>query len=235
MAHEQKSEADITEAELPTAKTEGSDEDQASLEAAQGEGEAGSEAQDEQLDSLRKELEQVRTKEAEYLEGWQRARAELANARKRFDREQRNTYANAKAGLFSHLLPIVDDFERAFDTLPENLSGEEWLEGIKLVFHKLNRMLEQEGVEPVESVGAQFDPFFHEALTHEPSETVPEGHVIGELQTGYRMGDRVLRPSLVRVSSGLPSEESRDEGAAARGDETTEELADIEESELDDE
>jgi len=156
----------------------------------------------DELDALRQELEEARAKEAEYLDGWQRAMAELANARKRFQREQEHSYTNAKAGVLASLLPIVDDVERALDTVPEALSNEPWFEGLTLILRKQQRFLEQEGAEPIETAGQEFDPFLHEAVTHEPSETVPQGHVIAELHKGYKVGDRVLRPSMVRVSSG---------------------------------
>jgi molecular chaperone GrpE len=164
------------------------------------------------LATLRQELEQARAREGEYLDGWQRARAELANARKRFQREQDRVYTTTKAGIFAHLLPIVDDFERAFETMPDDLSDLTWIEGIRLIQHKFETLLDQEGVEPVEALGQPFDPFLHEALTHEPSGTVPEGHVIGVLQKGYTLGDRVLRPSVVRVSSGPPPEPELEKG-----------------------
>jgi molecular chaperone GrpE len=167
----------------------------------------------DEVAAIRDELEQAKAREAEYLDGWQRARAELSNARKRFRRDQEQAYANAKADLLVRLLPIVDDFERAFETLPEDLSLPDpapvslhWLEGMRLVWRKFQLLLEQEGVVPIEAVGKAFDPFLHQAVTHEPSAEVPEGHVIDEMQRGYMVGDRVLRPSVVRVSSGPPPE-----------------------------
>jgi molecular chaperone GrpE len=174
----------------------------------EGEGTAGSaeEAPVDELVALRQELEQAKAKEAEYLDGWQRARAELANARKRFQREQDQAYTTAKAGIFACLLPVVDDFERALETLPDGLADLTWTEGIRLIEHKLETLLDREDVEPIEAMGQPFDPFLHEAVTHEPSGTVPEGHVIGVMQKGYKLGDRVLRPSVVRVSSGPPPE-----------------------------
>jgi molecular chaperone GrpE len=158
----------------------------------------------DELEALQQELEGVKAKEAEYLDGWQRARAELANARKRFERERVQAYTNAKADILARLLPIVDDLERAFDTLPDNLSHLTWIEGIALIQRRLQLLLEQDGVTPIEALEQEFDPFLHQAVTHEPSETVPVGHVISELQKGYRVGDRVLRPSMVRVSAGPP-------------------------------
>jgi molecular chaperone GrpE len=169
----------------------------------------------DELVVLRQELDKARTQEAEYLDGWQRARAELSNARKRFQREQEQAYGNAKADVLIRLLPIVDDLERAFETLPGNLSSLTWTEGLRLVQHKFQVLLEQEGVVPIEAAGQEFDPFLHQAVTHEQSDEVPAGHVIGELQKGYRVSDRVLRPSVVRVSAGAPEQEPEVEVEAA--------------------
>jgi molecular chaperone GrpE len=166
-------------------------------------------AEEEPVDettALRQELEETAAKAAEYLDGWQRARAELANARKRFERERQQVYSNARGDVLAQILPLLDDFERAVETLPPNLSRLTWIEGVLLIHRKLQLLLEQAGVTTIEAAGQEFDPFQHEAVTHEPSETVPEGHVIAELQKGYQLGDRVLRPSVVRVSSGSPPE-----------------------------
>ena len=163
------------------------------------------------LDALRQELEEARAKEAEYLDGWQRARAELSNARKRFERDRKHAYANAKADLLVRLLPIIDDFERAFETLSEDLASDAWVEGVKLVQQKAQGLLEQEGVTPIDAVGQEFDPLLHQAVTHEVSEEVPEGHVIAEMQRGYSIGERVLRPCMVRVSAGPPPEPEPEE------------------------
>ncbi len=160
----------------------------------------------DELALLRQELEEARAKEAEYLDGWQRARAELANARKRFEREQAQAWTNAKADLMVRLLPAVDDFERAFERLPDELLDLDWVEGVRLIQRKFQMLLEQEGVVAIEADEQAFDPTVHQALTHEPSEDVPAGHVIAEVEKGYMMGDRVLRPSTVRVSSGPPPE-----------------------------
>ena len=161
----------------------------------------------DEVTALRQELEESKEKQAEYLDGWQRARAELSNARKRFQREQEQAYTNAKANVLMRLLPIVDDFQRAFETLPPEVADQPWIEGVRLIRHKFQSLLDQEGVTPIETAGQAFDPYLHQAVTHEPSETIPEGQVIGEMQKGYMLGERVLRPSVVRVSSGPPPEE----------------------------
>lgn len=158
----------------------------------------------DEVEALRQELAETKAQEAEYLDGWQRARAELSNARKRFQRDRDQAYANAKGSVLAQVLPVVDDFERALGTMPEDIAEHTWTEGIVLIQRNLERLLAQSGVTAIDAAGQEFDPFLHEALTHEPSDTVPEGHVIAELQKGYQMGDRVLRPSVVRVSAGEP-------------------------------
>ncbi len=174
----------------------------------------------DELTLLRHELQEARAKEAEYLDGWQRARAELANARKRFEREREQTYSNAKADILTRLLPVVDDFERALETLSDNPSQHTWTEGVLLIHRKLQLLLEQDSVASIEAVGQEFDPVLHQAITHEHSEEVPRGRVIDELQKGYTMGDRVLRPSMVRVSAGPQAEDEpqiAEEEEAAEG------------------
>jgi molecular chaperone GrpE len=181
-------------------------EEASAVEEAAPEGDVDVPEEADELTVLRLELEKTKAKEAEYLDGWQRARAELANARKRFQREQEQAYANAKADLLVRLLPTVDDFELAFESLPDNPSSRGWVEGIRLIQQKLQGLLEQEGVTPIEATGHEFDPLLHQAVTHEPSEEVPDGCVIAEMQRGYKVGERVLRPSVVRVSAGPPPE-----------------------------
>jgi molecular chaperone GrpE len=200
MAKEQKQKAE--EATAAQGQEPEMDEEELTEVLAEGPEEVGAEEAVDELALLRQDLEEARAKEAEYLDGWQRARAELANARKRFERERAQAYANAKADVMARLLPMVDDFERAFEIVPDDLSDLDWVEGVRLIQRKSQALLEQEGVVPIEAVEQEFDPRFHQALTHEPAEDVPEGHVIAEVQKGYRMGDRVLRPSTVRVSSG---------------------------------
>jgi molecular chaperone GrpE len=162
----------------------------------------------DEMATLRQRLEEEETKAAEYLDGWQRARAELANARKRWERDSAQTYTNALADSVAKLLPVIDDFERAIETLPDNLSGLTWIDGVLLIFRKLQMVLEQHGVVPIEAEpGMPFDPALHEAITHESHDAYEAGAIIGEFQKGYRLADRVVRPALVRVSSGSPAVE----------------------------
>ncbi|MDH4136369.1 MAG: nucleotide exchange factor GrpE, partial [Anaerolineae bacterium] len=148
----------------------------------------------DELTALRQELEEQTSKAAEYLDGWQRARAEFANYKKRIEKEQEDMVKFANGAFITRLLPVMDDFERAFQTLPLELMGMTWLEGIALVQRKLQMLLEQEGVTVIETEEQMFDPTLHQAVTHEESEEHEEGQIIGEMQKGYKMGDKVLRP-----------------------------------------
>jgi molecular chaperone GrpE len=169
----------------------------------------------DELATLRQRLEEEQAKTSEYLDGWQRARAELANARKRWERESAQTYANALTDSIARLLPVVDDFERAIETLPDNLSGLTWIDGILLIYRRLQSILEQQGVVPIEAEAeTPFDPTRHQAVTHEPHDTLEAGIIIGEFQKGYRLDDRIVRPALVRVSSGPPAADAENQETA---------------------
>ncbi|MFZ5915397.1 MAG: nucleotide exchange factor GrpE [Chloroflexota bacterium] len=158
---------------------------------------------------LRQQLEELQAQSAEYLDGWQRARAEMINARKRWEREAAQAYTNTVVDVISRLLPVVDDFERAVASAPAPAGDESWANGVLMIFRKLLAFLEQHGVTPIKvEPGAAFDPSEHEAVTHEPHEALAAGAVIAEFQRGYRLGDRVVRPAMVRVSAGSPAAES---------------------------
>jgi molecular chaperone GrpE len=154
----------------------------------------------EQIEQLRRELEAAKAKGEEHLYNWQRSAADFANYRRR-NEEERNVVAQfASAALISRLLAVLDDFDRALDNVPED-AHESWVEGVRLVERKLRGLLEAEGVTPIEAVGQPFDPNVHEAVVHEETTARPDNEVIGELQRGYRLHDRVIRPSLVRVAN----------------------------------
>jgi molecular chaperone GrpE len=150
--------------------------------------------------SLAEQLTAAEAKAAEYLDGWQRARAEFANARKRLEKERGEAYLNASVDIAGQLLPILDDFDRALNSVPANIAQDKWYEGIGLVRRKLQNILENLRVTPIQAVGQPFDPNLHEALSLQPSDEYESGTVIAEAQAGYKLGDRVLRPALVFVA-----------------------------------
>ena len=104
---------------------------------------------------------------------------------------------NAAANIIKRYLPILDDLERALQASPQALP---WVEGIELIQRKLQSILDSEGIKRIEAEGQVFDPNFHEAISQEQSAEVPSGHVVAVVQNGYMLGEKVLRPAMVRVS-----------------------------------
>jgi molecular chaperone GrpE len=153
------------------------------------------------IGELEENLAQAEAQAAEYLDGWQRARAEFSNARKRLERERGEAYGKAAIDYAKKMLPILDDFDRALANVPESVEQHEWYEGIVLVSRKMHSILADLNVERIEAVGQPFDPNIHEALTLKEAEGFESGTVVEELQTGYRLGERVIRPTLVNVAA----------------------------------
>lgn len=154
-----------------------------------------------ELEALQKELEAAKAKATENLAGWQRERAEFSNYKKRQDQQMSELRAFSTISLIRRLLPIQDDFDRAQKTLPEGVSHMTWIEGVMLIQRKLQSLLEAEGVKPLEvKPNDVFDPNLHEAISHDDADGIESGHVIEVLQTGYKIGERVIRPALVRVA-----------------------------------
>jgi molecular chaperone GrpE len=159
---------------------------------------APAEGGEETLDSLRQQLAAAKAATDENLRGWQRSQADFVNFRRRVDQERSELLKLAESGLILDLLPVVDDLERALVGLPPELQGLTWVEGILLIERKLKSVLEAHGVKPIEALGKEFDPREHEAVMRDgdPDEATT---VVSELQRGYRMHDRVLRPAMVKV------------------------------------
>ncbi len=199
--------AETEEAEQETEESLAPEETPAEVEPRPEREDEGSTEEVDELTALRQELEEQKAKAVEYLDGWQRARADFANYKKRIEKEQEDMVKFANGAFITKLLPVIDDFERAFQTLPLGLMGMTWLEGIVLIQRKLQMLLEQEGVTVIETEGQVFDPILHQAVTHEESEEHEEGQIIGEVQKGYKIGDKVLRSSLVRVAKRIPGNE----------------------------
>jgi molecular chaperone GrpE len=157
-----------------------------------------------EIDELKTQLEECKAETNKYLDQWRRTVAEFSNYRKRTERDQAEAKKERNADLITRLLPMLDDLDTAFTSLPADLNGQPWIEGMQLIHRKLHSIFAQEGLQEIETTGQSFDPALHEAVTHEPSETADEGRIIGELRRGYRLNDRILRPAQVRVSAGKP-------------------------------
>lgn len=149
---------------------------------------------------LKKLLLQERDKAAEYLDNWRRAAADFSNYKKRIEKDNAEFTKFANATLITRLLPILDDFERAFQTVPDNLRALTWVDGIFLIARKMAAILEAEGLKPIEALNQPFDPRFHEAVIHEETDQHEDGIVMTELQKGYKLNERVIRPTLVKVA-----------------------------------
>jgi molecular chaperone GrpE len=154
----------------------------------------------ERIDGLERDLAEARERAEEHLRSWQRAAADLSNFRRRTEDERGTVSQFAAALLIGKLLTVLDDFDRALENVPAD-AHESWVDGVRLVERKLRNVLESEGVTPIEALGRQFDPNHHEAVVHEETNEHPDNEVIGELQRGYRLHDRVLRPALVKVAN----------------------------------
>lgn len=168
-----------------------------------GEEPAATEEEEEidELTALRQQLEAAQTQADEYLDDLRRERAAFQNYKKRQENERAELRQMAQVHLMTQILPILDDMERALETVPDEKSDQPWIEGMLLIQRKLKTMLENNGVVPIETEpGQPFDPFIHEAVTYEEHDDHQEGQVIAIVSKGYKLGDRVLRPAMVRVA-----------------------------------
>jgi molecular chaperone GrpE len=135
----------------------------------------------------------------EYYDRLLRKTAEFDNYRKRVDRARREQADESVLGLLREILAVVDDFDIAL-TVDAGEGGAAYRKGVELIHAKLQDLLAKQGVRPIEAVGADFDPNLHQAVIHEESPDHREGEVIAELRKGYMIGDRLLRPSMVKVA-----------------------------------
>ena len=154
----------------------------------------------ERIEALERELSETKAKSEEHLYNWQRSAADFSNYKRRTEDERSLLGQFSTAALVSRLLGVLDDFDRALENVPPE-AHDAWIEGVKLTERKLRNVLESEGVTAIEAVGQIFDPNLHEAVAHEETTEHADNEVIGEVQRGYRLHDRVLRPSLVRVAN----------------------------------
>lgn len=158
-----------------------------------------------QLAAAEEAVETAKKNARDVNERYLRLAAEMENVQRRHrqDRQEQLLYGNAE--LINRILPVMDNFHRALEHAPESVEGDpavkQLIDGLKMVMRQFDDILESVGVEPIESVGLQFDPNLHQAVVAEPSDQHQDGEVIAELQRGYRLRDRILRPSMVKVAS----------------------------------
>lgn len=160
---------------------------------------------EETLENLQEKIKEYEAEVEELLDKYRRKAAAFSNYRKRQKRERELESIRLRSKVLSELLPIVDDFRRALQNVPEQAEEKEWVEGIMLIQRKLEGLLDKYEVKPIEALGEPFDPNYHSALLQAESEEYPAGTVMEEVEKGYLIGDRVLRPSRVKVSLGPKS------------------------------
>ena len=155
------------------------------------------------IEALTAERDNAQAQAADYLQALQRERAEFQNFRRRTTEERDREAGLAGDLLLFKVLTLADDFDRAIDSRPTSPETASWVEGVAAIDRKLRQLLESEGLQPIEvKPGMAFDPREHEALVSVPGSEQPEGTIVAELQRGYRIRDRILRPARVAIAAG---------------------------------
>lgn len=166
-----------------------------------------------ELKHLTSKVEKMQTERGQLLENSLRRQKDFENYKNRTERERRETYLNQISNLATQMLPVLDNLNRALDFAAPVSDGNnnefiQFFEGIVLVNQQLNEVLAGMGVQPISSIGERFDPHFHEAVATEENENVPPNFISSELLRGYRIGDKVIRPAMVRVSTAAPRKQA---------------------------
>ena len=159
-----------------------------------------------ELIATRAELKRIETENAELKDRLARRQADFDNYRKRVDRERGETYNRVVADIAAKLLPVLDNLKRALEAeasveASESDEFRHFLSGVDLIFKQLNGVLEALGVKPIAAVGEQFNPHIHEAVVTEATDDYEPDTVIQEIVAGYRLGDKLIRPALVKVAT----------------------------------
>ncbi|MEP6900179.1 MAG: nucleotide exchange factor GrpE [Actinomycetota bacterium] len=161
---------------------------------------------EEQLSQIKKQASKLEIERVELAETMRRRQTDFDNYKKRIERERSETFLNQISNLATQILPVLDNMNRALDFAATHSEGKsqdfhQFFEGIILVNQQLNEVLAEMGVSPISAVGAPFDPHFHEAMATEVSGEYPPNTVTGELLRGYRIGDKIIRAAMVKVST----------------------------------
>jgi len=214
--------------ELPPEEGSGVDKRAWARAEREGKGEAGSQKgsagegvaeEVEDIESLKARLKEVEEQAQAHMANWQRALADYQNLKRRTEQEREEVARLANAALVINFLPLVDDLERALTSVDARLAGLTWVDGIRLIYRKFQAVLEASGVSEIKTEGETFDPNVHEAVMFGEGE---EGKILSEVQRGYKLGDRVIRPAMVVVGkrkeepeAEKPEAEEPEEGQAS--------------------
>ncbi len=174
------------------------------------------------IEQLEKELAEERQKATDYMNQALRAQADMSNFRKRLQQDMNRLMAEALKQVVYQQLAVLDSFERAFHTLPEEFEHFTWVEGMGLIHNQLLTILMQAGVTPIEAKGKKFNPIEHEAVAYEETDAYPEDTVTAELQRGYKLNNQVLRPTLVKIARSPQPAASSSAGEAVQAGEVAE-------------
>lgn len=168
----------------------------------EGQGIAVEDEQEEQIEALKKQLEEKEREVEEYKSLCQRIAADFDNYKKRIARDKENMYYEVVADVVGKFLPIVDNFERAIDSAKSSKdTNDELLKGLEMIKKQIDETFSKLGVEPIEALNKEFDPYLHNAIMHVEDERYGKNVVIEEFQKGYKIKDRVIRYSLVKVAN----------------------------------
>ena len=148
------------------------------------------------------DTDELQKQRDDYYDRLLRKTAEFDNYRKRVERDRQSTAESIAADVVRDLLPLVDDLERALKADTGADGAEAYRMGVELIHRQLLDILRKRGVKPLEALGADFDPHFHQAIAHEPAEGRRDGEVVEEFARGYMLGDRLIRPAVVKVAKG---------------------------------
>jgi len=147
------------------------------------------------------EISDLKKKCQELESGWRRTQADFENYRKRTEDSKKQWIEEANLELIVKILPVVDNFERANQYIPDNLKGHDWVKGVELIEKHLNDILVQIGLQKITvNPGDEFDPNIHEAVSCEENSQIKPDHIIDVAETGYKLGSQVIRPAKVRVA-----------------------------------
>lgn len=145
------------------------------------------------------ELVEAEKQAKEYLAGWQRAKADYVNYRKRTEENRLELMKFCNTDLILQILPVIDNFDYALNSTPDNLKTEKWVAGIIAIQDQLLGVLRENGVIEIETEGKRFDPNFHEAIEHVKNKQFKPGEIIEEVARGFKLNDKVIRAAKVKV------------------------------------
>lgn len=148
----------------------------------------------------KKEIKEIRNKEEEYLENWKRAQADYLNLKRRIEEDKKEITRLANKNLVLQILPVLDNFRRAFRHIPDEYKDSDWVEGIKHLERQLEEILKNEGLKRIPTLEHEFDPNLHEAVLIEEKKGIKKGMILEELEAGYKFEDKIIKAAKVKVA-----------------------------------